>query len=1048
MIITPPPANLRLGVQSRVLGSEVVTPPPANLTFGVGAPQIVAGNNAPTVLSTLRIGQMTPHARSQVFTAMVPLPAGLISDSSQPAIRVRDLSTDQAVQVHYVNGAMKRGDGSWRIARCQFPASLAAATDPQFNYPIWADKELQFELGSADAIPTYAVHPAVDPAVMQFRFRTEIGGAWMPSIANVVSPSGPQRSWIIDPMTSEWNDYTSLGYPAQSRPRTEMADTVGSGPRWMRAYEVTKRLLPEAEDWDTVSPADPQSETEPCLLARLIYEVPSVSTGGWARAVRFWVELSNSMVTDDANPRAPQVINGRWGSTIPRLTIFNGDLTNFPADVVIYGDDAMLPGISTFAGGMGFDLSQIEDGSNGRRGYGSFHDGMSRVYQGVFYFTGGDPLTPEESETRAAILHEPVDESRGEDAVLYAIPTDLKDHDTYGAFGVVPDPVAEHGWASVDALRSDVGARLRAARDAYRTGDPWQEPQHGCLRYTAATGAQQSFGAFSGFEWAMSGHPDCRSLWLSVSQEAHRWHHHYRVDGTVMRYDDVRHPGTPTKWQSSAHFSRGQPFYSSNWNHQWPSTGPEPNFIWKLGKWGAGSLSGTLSSPRGTSGNGWSGYDYEHFVLNQACAAAYLTGDRWVLDVEMKHLRNVAMCSRQTPQDLESGEYVWSQVGTGVPRSEGRWLRSVAHVVTLETDPTVLEDFFQKLHLRAEALAYWGSSDNQGQSASSRFGNRKSSLFTDYAATSEDNTRYFTNNNEHFLCGSDPLTLAWPSSAQNEPSSNGWQEGLQCMGMWAGRVVAQHDPSNIRGAVTISELDFSLREFTRGWPQFGYELVGGQWFSPFVIFRDISPTERGARIPVESYGDVTRFCNSSDQLRTSGALWGPQIGHNGGVPQFQRGSATWNRWSCALILLANFYHPDDPAVQAAIQERLANNPIYIGPDARRSEFLAVPDNSINFFAVIPDPFTAPAADVGTGIINGSGSATAMVSASATSLLVRDGSGAAVVSTLSASGPGVLAQGDTDGGGTAVATCWFRRCRHLAHGRSHPARRLQPASLGP
>ena len=250
----------------------------------------------------------------------------------------------------------------------------------------------------------------------------------------------------------------------------------------------------------------------------------------------------------------------------------------------------------------------------------------------------------------------------GEDCVLYAVPTDLKDHDTYGAFGVVQDPVAEHGWASVDALRTDVASRFRSARDAYRAGDIWQEPQHGCLRYTAATGAQQSFGAFSGFEWAMSGHPDFRSLWLSVSSEAHRWHHHYRVNGTVMRYDDVRTAGTPSKWQSSAHFSRGQPFYSSNWNHQWPDNGPEPSFIWKLGKWGAGSFSGDLSSPRGNAANGWSGYDYEHFVLNQTCSAAYLMADRWVLDVEMKHLRNVAMCSRQTPQNLESGEYVWSQV--------------------------------------------------------------------------------------------------------------------------------------------------------------------------------------------------------------------------------------------------------------------------------------------------------------------------------------------------------------------------------------------------
>ena len=232
-------------------------------------------------------------------------------------------------------------------------------------------------------------------------------------------------------------------------------------------------------------------------------------------------------------------------------------------------------------------------------------------------------------------------------------------------------------------------------------------------------------------------------------------------------------------------------------------------------------------------------------------------------------------------------------------------------------------------------------------------------MFADYAATSEDNTRYFTNNNEHFICGSSPLTQAWPSSAQNDPASNGWQEGLQCMGMYAARVITNHDPDATRRDASITDYDFSITEFTRGWPQWGYELVSGQWLSFFVISRDIDPAERGAQVPASSYDDVTRFCDGTDTLRTSGALWGPQTGHNGGIPQFQRGSDTWNRWSCALIILANQYHPGDVDVQAAITERLINNPIYVSGSTRRSELTSVPDNSINFFSMIPQAFTWP-----------------------------------------------------------------------------------------
>lgn len=964
--VTPDPAeSVSETSVTAVLGPVTVTPAPAASVSETAGSFVEL--NPVIYIGDLNIAQLTPHDRTQVFTPMISVPDGLITDASQPLVRVRDTVTGDMVQAHYVNGSMKRKNGSWRHIRAQFPASLLGASGGQFGYSEWSEKQLVVETGMADTpIPAYSIHPAVNPNGIRCQFRTQMRGAWSPDISSVVYASGPERTWQLRSDQTELYDPFTQDFPSTIEAPEELEDTVGAGNRWMRAYRTRRRLLPEAEDFklgNRDGVPDPVNEEEPSLAATLLYEVPSVEAGPWARCIRFWVEITNSMVTDDDNVRAPQVVCGLWDGQQPRVNIFTSDGTNFPAEVFLFGEDAVAPNKSTFATGIGFGLTNTSAGSN----YDAFHNGMSRVYQGVMFFKGGDPLTADEQALLDALRYQPSGGSVGEDCVLYAMQSNLKDHDTFGVFGVVPD-IAEHEWASMADFRTEMGAWCRGKRDNYRAApgaqpDFWQVSQHGLLPATNATGSQSSFGAYTGFHWAMSGHPDVRSLMISAYQETARYYHYRRIDCTPYRYDDVRIAGTPATWQSSTHFNRGVKFYIFSWNHTYPSKGPDRPWQWYMGKWGTPPNGGDLSTPRpGGAPQGWVPCDYEHFVYNLTSATMQLTGDRWLLEQERHDLVNVAMCSRQGPESLTNGApYVWSQLGTGQPRSEGRFLRSVAQIAQLVTDPDVQEDFFEKMRIRADALLFWSTRDNEGLG---EFGDLRNCLFSDQVTiAATPSARYFSTGS--FRDCDNPALPAFPDG-NGDAAGATWQNGLECMGIFGLRqLVDKFDTNNIRRVAVVGNADVMLFQFSKGWALWGYELQGpDDWIGFFAIRRDIDPMVEGKGVPASSYGLRPAFCNSDGSPAEVGKWGGALIPHNGGVPEFEVGRKVWGYWGCAPILLANTYHPDDVEVQVALDTKLRAAPgIWETPAERRTAFFGSSDPAIPFAAIVANPF-APPVDVG------------------------------------------------------------------------------------
>ena len=835
-------------------------------------------------LSTFRLCNVTPHRRRQVVSTHIPLARGQVTGSSPKvwtAVGAIDPGGGGALQnsaVQVTKSGQDYADGSWRMARAHFVAEIPAATTGWQNHPLWIEREIPIT-DTVGTLPTFALDPECEVDGLQFKLVTR-GRPWESSM----NPSA--RTVTFTALNDNSPDYHAP-YTPETRARREAADTAEhSGAAILRAWEVCARVLPEAQGGDV---------TEPTFCVCLMYEVAADATG-CGRFVRFWLEVRNSLITSDADPRDDTVV------IYELLQDIDVEITNPGGRRIFVYVDATTPSIqkppAQIADGWRINLYRQNQPEKPNRDDEKFPHLMGAHARGYIVFV--DQMTTLERDTRDAISYQ-----GGDQAFLTPVSTTWADTEAYGAFGVVHKPedvfhTSLSNWR-VQTARTHYGKLLEQRSERY--GFQWSDyPRYTHRLATNSGGGSVAFcGAMHG-EFAATGHPDLRAVFLSIKQDFQRPQGMRDWRGDVYDCSVLlpRLPGMTTKVDSRMWTYGCQPWFQDT-----PERGGKKTILEAL-------RATAIKGPTSTSA-----YDLEHFESGSPIFYAFLTADRFTLDRWMPSLIEDLLSTRPTPAQWDSFDfgagYQWNTsgaIGQGVPRSEGRPMKMKAHLVAL----TGRADLLDNLGIRVTRIDEWGRlgipiEGGGGALFDPRISREVGCVFRDNRLFP---TGYYKVGDS---CGGG--ALAW-----SNPGDDGWnpfQQALMAEGLFAAHKVLEEDGSY----ATESGLARSVAaRLGRSVLLYGYAVRGGNYGSIFGIDWLNDPANPGSPFDNAIYeSPTTRYCNNGTDFLDD--PYGPLNPAHGNVPFYRDNpSGSYRVSTLPGALLGAFLNPSDPDVQTAIAERL------------------------------------------------------------------------------------------------------------------------------
>lgn len=882
------------------------------------------------VIGTIRVPNLTPFRRTLVAVTNLPLPQGLVTSTNGQRLTARSafLGSDVPVQVMAPArradgsvGASLWPDGSWRIARVAFPVEVPAATIGGFGYPLWTEREIEIVDGGQE-LPAYTFHPDLDLAQLGLRWGCRIFNSNTQQV-----DENPWRNVDFTALAGTVHDYLPP-YGVSNPPAQEDWDTsqVPLTRGWVHAFTVAGRITPEA---------DGGSEEEPTTYAAFNYEVPNGSLDGCGRIMRAWLECGHSLYTEDSRAR---YLEGGVNGTLQAAPAF--DLRNLDGN---HRWLAQLDQSGYFTASQDNSrtdyarVTPLQPFAQPNRNSMYLPFGYCRVMRMQVLAAGDETtLTALDSSTWSAIRH-----SNGAHACPDAVATSWHDHqESYGPYGVALR-WDEIGWSSEDDMRDEVGRKTQAELVDYRTADAYPlDPKH-CNRMASAQSSNHpNFCAFGLQSYVASGHPDLRSVWLSMTTEAHRGQTYRDLEGRPMSFrHDLANPGLPSVMWAGVMMFEGIIWRKSNLlgNSWYSGAGKGPDVQVDNRRFSPGG--DVRSNGRET---GYTSIDAQHCDFGHSYAYAALTGDRWMVGRRISDLINHSFCHK--PQSLSDS--AWTPVnqsmhGTSVTRSEGRVQRCRAQAAWWTWD----DELFDVMASRTRQYTRFNRDGNPD-------GNFQGTLEKTVAVVSWENG-YFA---ARYDCGS-PGQLLWnPDSPQAKQSYSNFQHAMIAEGFYlTWRMLDLHGGYS----AAASEANYIFRRLSRG------HLLGAWRNMPNgdrLTFYAWDVEGHGFEpIPVEFHGTVRGVCNRFGNPVNTEEYGPPQpdrapIAGGEGLPRFRMAESDFNPYAVPPAMLAAYFDSSDPDVLAKAREILVDRRVYPSQDDLRSWVCNYFGGYLELCCTVPDPF--------------------------------------------------------------------------------------------